>query len=332
MRRGDADDLRATHARRQELEAEAVGLQAEMTAVGVEGTSPALAIQRIRTEIAEIDVMVSAELTRANAQSLPTAEEVTLREDGLRKKREDVRRRRQVLDGALEAQNKIVSDLIGTRGRFGGAQEEIQKSLTADLAVLPDEDRTRLIGDAAADAEGARVDHRTKAAALEEQRGKAPSPDEVERRRIRVERLQRSLKDHELRMGALGKEIANLEGQIQNAGGDGLGEKVETLAEERDLTDREIERHEGRIATLALLKETIESCYQEQRDRLHAPLRRHLRPFLNDVFPSAELELRGSDSPSPASSAIRRDPRHSNGCRREPRSRSRFSSVSPWEP
>ena len=27
------------------------------------------------------------------------------------------------------------------------------------------------------------------------------------------------------------------------------------------------------------------------RDRLHAPLRRHLQPFLNDLFPSAEIEL-----------------------------------------
>lgn len=46
-----------------------------------------------------------------------------------------------------------------------------------------------------------------------------------------------------------------------------------------------------RTESLSLLKETIEACYKEQRDRLNAPLRRHLQPFLNDVFPSAELEL-----------------------------------------
>ncbi len=42
---------------------------------------------------------------------------------------------------------------------------------------------------------------------------------------------------------------------------------------------------------MTLLRDTIEACYKEQRDRLHAPLRRHLQPFLNDVFPSAEIEL-----------------------------------------
>lgn len=128
-------------------------------------------------------------------------------------------------------------------------------------------------------------------AALEEQRKKAPPQDELERRRIRVDRLERSLESQKLRLGSLEKEIANLEGQIQNAGGDGIGEKVEILREERDLAERDVERHKGRIVTLTLLEETIEFCYKEQRDRLHAPLRWHLQPFLNDVFPSAELEF-----------------------------------------
>jgi recombinational DNA repair ATPase RecF len=63
------------------------------------------------------------------------------------------------------------------------------------------------------------------------------------------------------------------------------------LRQDRDLTEREVEKYNGRVETLLLLKTTIESCYKEQRDRLHAPLRRHLQPFLNDVFPAAELEL-----------------------------------------
>jgi recombinational DNA repair ATPase RecF len=62
------------------------------------------------------------------------------------------------------------------------------------------------------------------------------------------------------------------------------------LRQDRDLTHREIEKHNARIGASLLLKETIEACYKEQRDRLHAPRRRHLQPFLNDVFPAAELE------------------------------------------
>jgi hypothetical protein len=284
-------ELRATRTRRQALEAEAAGLQAEIAALDIPDKAPALAIERIRIEVEEIDVLVKEALTQTKIDALPTAEDIEIRQDSLRQNREEARRKRQTLDGTIEAQNSILSNLADVRGRLTGTLTEISKRLDGDLAILPDADRARLIADAEAAFASARDDHRTKAAALEEQRQKAPPLEELERRRIRVDRLQSALESQKIRLGSLDKEVANLEGQIQNAGGDGLGEKVEAFRQERDLTYREVEKHKARVGTLLLLKETIEACYKEQRDRLHAPLRRHLQPFLNDVFPSAELEL-----------------------------------------
>ena len=48
-----------------------------------------------------------------------------------------------------------------------------------------------------------------------------------------------------------------LEGQIQNAGGDGLGEKIEELRQARDLAEREINRHKERVETLTKEKEDV---------------------------------------------------------------------------
>jgi hypothetical protein len=283
--------LRSARARRQGLETEAAGLEAEIGALGIRGTSPALAIERIKSEIEEVDALVGEALTQAKLDVLPTAEDVALRQDGLLHKREDGRSKRQALDGAIEAQNSILSDLADTRGRVSGTLIEIQNRLDGDLAILPDADRTRLTADAETAVTDGRDDHRIKAAALEEQRLRAPSQEHMERFRIRVDRLQGALETQRSRLGSIDRDIANLEGQIQNAGGDGLGEKVVTLREERELADRDVEKHRARVATMTLLKETIEACYKEQRDRLHAPLRRHLQSFLNDVFPSAEIEL-----------------------------------------
>jgi hypothetical protein len=286
-----AGELRAARAHRLALEAEAVGLQAELGALGIRDPSPALAIEQIRTEIEEIDALVITTLAQAKLDELPTEDDVTLQQDALRRSREEARRRRPTFDGAVEAQNAVLARVAGARGRLTGTLTEIRNRLDADVAVLADADRARLIAEAETKLRTARNDHGTKAAALEEQRQKAPSNEELERRRIRVIRLEAAIENRNVRLGALDKDIANLEGQIQSAGGDGLGETVETLREERDLARREVEKHKARIATLLLLKETIETCYKEQRDRLHAPLRRHLQPFLNDVFPSAELEL-----------------------------------------
>jgi len=286
-----ATELRAARARRQGFEAEAAGLETEIGALGIRGTSLALAIERIKSEIEEVDALVGEALTQAKLDVLPTAEDVAFRQDGLRQQREDGRSKRQVLDGAIEAQNGILSDLADARGRLSGTLIEIQNRLDRDLAILPDADRTRLTADAEAAVADVHDDRRIKAAALEEQRLRAPSQEDLGRFRIRVDRLQGALETQRSRLGSLDRDIANLEGQIQNAGGDGLGEKVVNLREERELANRDVEKHRARVATMTLLNETIEACYKEQRDRLHAPLRRHLQPFLNDVFPSAEIEL-----------------------------------------
>jgi polyhydroxyalkanoate synthesis regulator phasin len=284
-------DLRASRARREALEAEAAGLQAELNMLGIAEPSPSLAIEGIKTEIAEIDELVSDILAQIKADDLPTLQDISVRQDGLRLNREDARRKRQLLDGAITSQNAILSGVADSRGRVGGALTEIQNRLQGDLAIVPDSDRVALIAEAERVVGAAQDDYRPKAAALEEQRQKAPSQEELERRTLRADRLKSALENQRTRLASLEREIAHLEGQIQSAGGDGLGEKVEELRQIRDLTEREVEKYKGRVEMLLLLRAIIETCYKEQRDRIHAPLRRHLKPFLSDIFPAAEIEL-----------------------------------------
>jgi hypothetical protein len=286
-----ASELRATRARREALEGEALALRAELKLFQITDPSPALAIDKLNTEIAAIDALVAEALANMEADRLPSIEEIAGRTENLRSNREQARRRRQGMDGSIDAQGTILSQLADTRGRTDGALTEIRNRLEADLAILPDTDRDSLVAAAEAAVRTASGDYQLKAAALEEQRQKAPSAEELERRQNRVARLQTALENQKTRLGSLDREIANLEGQIQSAGGDGLGEKIEELRQARELAEREVNKHKERVETLTLLKETIETCYTEQRDRLNAPLRRHLQPLLNDVFPAAELEL-----------------------------------------
>lgn len=286
-----ADDLRSARATREALETEAVGLQAELNAYGVTEESPALAREKIETEIQAIDVLVADALSLLGGDELPSEEEIANRQEELRARRNAARSQRQILDGSLEALNTKLSRIADVRGRVDGTLTELRNRLKTDLAGLPDENRDALIQAAEVAVGSAQGDYRVKAAALEEQRQKTPSVEEVEHRKNRVKRLTDALSNQTNSLGLLDREIANLEGQIQSAGGDGLGEKVEELRQLRDLTQREVDGHRKRVETLQLLKSTIEACYTEQRDRLQAPLRRYLKPFLNDVFPSAELEL-----------------------------------------
>lgn len=293
---GSASELRAARARREALEGEALALRAELKLFQITDSSPALEIDKLNIEISAIDAMVIEALANMSAECLPSTEEIVRKTEALRNNREQARRQRQGLEGSIDAQNSVLSQLADTRGRTDGALTEISNRLEADLAILPDTDRDSLIAAAEFAAAESAVrtasgDYQVKAAAFEEQRQKAPSAEELERRQTRVARLQVARENQRTRLGTIDREIANLEGQIQNAGGDGLGEKIEELRQARKLAEREVNKHKERVETLTLLKETIETCYTEQRDRLNAPLRRHLQPLLNDVFPAAELEL-----------------------------------------
>ena len=53
----------------------------------------------------------------------------------------------------------------------------------------------------------------------------------------------------------------------------------------------ELNRHTERASVLQLLRTVVEQAYDKRREQLNAPLHRHLKPFLQDVFPQAEIAL-----------------------------------------
>jgi uncharacterized protein YhaN len=119
----------------------------------------------------------------------------------------------------------------------------------------------------------------------------APDPAEVERREARCARLEQALVNHNDELRQLERDIGRLTGQIQTAGGDGIGEALGTAQEQRALSERECARIQERIAILQFLRETVSAGLAEGREHYYQPVRRHLRPFLNDLFPGSELEL-----------------------------------------
>lgn len=296
----DAAALRAARARRQELEAERAGLEAEAAAAGVGkrggvrgGTETVAAVlAAARDELAAIDALIAtAPLAEAGFTALPAADALDEQLDAVRTGRDEARRRRQGHEGTLEAHGATLARVADARGRLAGTLTEVRARLTADLAVLPDNARAAALATAEAAERAATEDHGTKAAALEAQRRAAPPAEEIERRRGRGQRLEEALSNHAARLAALERDIANLEGRIESAGGDGLGERAAAQEAEVALVARERDRLQARADTLALLRDTVEACYAEQREQLNAPLRRHLRPYLNDLFPAAEIAL-----------------------------------------
>jgi uncharacterized protein YhaN len=167
----------------------------------------------------------------------------------------------------------------------------IENQLLADLASLPDERRETALLGAARELEARQSTHRSKAALLAEMRAAAPEAGEAERLKGRVERLSTAIESRGKAIEKLKQDIAHLEGQIQAAGGSGLGEQAANLQSQQETALSELKRQEERVAVLTLLRDKVDQSYAKRREQLNAPLRRHLKPFLNDVFPLAEIDL-----------------------------------------
>ncbi len=280
--------LRQLRVARLRLEEEARDLRAERTALSMTD-APGAEIEKLEAAIGEIDAEARQALA-ANAE-VPTAAELDLQKQKISERRGELRAERTRLEAIIAGQNAALERIAKERGTLDGQLREINAKLEADLAVLPDEGREGFIAEAQVEVGLREATHRGKAALLEEKRGEAPTAEEIERLTSRAERLAMALQNRAASIEQLNQKIARLEGEIQTAGGDGLGERASTLALQQSVALAEVQRQTERMEVLSLLRNTVEHCYARRREELNAPLRRHLKPFMNDVFPQADVQI-----------------------------------------
>jgi uncharacterized protein YhaN len=168
---------------------------------------------------------------------------------------------------------------------------ELRHSLEVDLTICPDSECAARLAELSTAVGHAKTAYEQASAALSAQRGVTPETTELERLENRHRRLQEQVENRSTKLAEFDRDIARLEGQIENAGGDGIGESLASAQEQRELAEREMEKLTRRLDALQLLQKTVSDCLSEGQDRYYAPVRRHLRPFLNDLFPGAELQL-----------------------------------------
>uniref|UniRef100_UPI0035B2C2D9 ATP-binding protein n=1 Tax=Aestuariivirga sp. TaxID=2650926 RepID=UPI0035B2C2D9 len=284
----DAADLRRLRAERAALEEQARDLHAERKALAIK-ESVTDEIERLQAAIGEIDAV--AQRSHADDTPLPAAAEIDRRRQQATERRSALRAERAGAESQLVAQREALAKLRERRATLQGQSEQIHAGLASELTLLPDEQRGTMLSEAATELETRRDAHRIKAALVAQMQAQAPEDGEIERLQARVERLTSAMKGQQEKLDLLRERIARLEGEVQVAGGDGLGERAAVLKLQQEMALAEEARIAERVEVLKLLRKTVDESYAERREQLNAPLRRHLRPFLHDVFPKAEIEL-----------------------------------------
>jgi uncharacterized protein YhaN len=284
-------DAAAAIARRLDLEAQRQGARAELKTLGNAGDDASDLIADLTQQLANAGAAIQDALTQSHLTELPDVVSIEAEQADFRTQRDEFQRIRSKLAGTREVQDETLEAAVAKRSGAEAELTELRRALQFDLTICPDSERVARLAELSTAVDHAKTAYEQASGALSAQRGVTPMITELERLENRHRRLQEQVHNRSTKLSEFDRDIARLEGQIENAGGDGIGESLASTQEQRELAEREVEKLTRKLDALQLLQKAVSDCLSEGQDRYYAPVRRHLQPFLNDLFPGAELQL-----------------------------------------
>lgn len=284
----DLSGLQALLERARALDSDLQGLRAQLIALNCEEDKLPAQTQILRKNIAEAVAAIADELGDEAPPDLTVIED---KQKSLQESRARCANERKRVQAIMDAAADDLRALTNERANKRAQADELARNLQADATRLPASERTAIIKDAGAALDEKRRAQEKVALSLKALRAKAPDAQRLVDLETRAQRFKSAIDNHLQRIANVEGDINRLEGAIRREGGEGLGERVQILRDERDLAQRDADRIRARVQALKLLRDAIRQCYEEQREYLQKPIRRHLQPFLDDVFPNAELTL-----------------------------------------
>ena len=126
--------------------------------------------------------------------------------------------------------------------------------------------------------------------AVSELEGKWPASARTQLE-ARVSRLETAIRQRESSRVDLRIECAGLRERIEVNDGAGIDEAIEQSQHELERTTRQRVRFEREIDVLDLLLDTLRAAESEARERYLSPVVNRVRPYLQMLFPNAEISM-----------------------------------------
>lgn len=270
--------------RREQLERETASAQEALSAHAPEGAAALadqLAARRERLE---------AQMAALELDDLPALEEAETSahraRNALAEAREAAWAAREAYeerDLSLNDQRQQLSDLRAAVRQRSELVEQLRGELERARAVLPDENLSAAV--VAKEAEMAQQGQALAALTA----GRSESAREMTE--TRIARLERSIDARREERAGLQAQIAGLQQRLEVQEAAGIDEQIATAEREREQAAGRVERIERQIAVRDLALGALREAEQEARERYLAPVVRGIRPYLQMLFPQAELTM-----------------------------------------
>ncbi|MGZ9083589.1 MAG: ATP-binding protein, partial [Rhodoplanes sp.] len=285
---GSLAEARERRAKADDIATEQRGLAAELAVIapGTKGEDGVVLLERALSE-AQAKLRALAGMS----ETLSDREALRALRGAAEQARDALKREHRDLQAVVLAARSTIAAENMRLAAFRADRAAAQDRLAEDLALCPDEERPhRLVALAAEAAQASALFAQAQAEAAR-LRATVPSCEQREAIEARVKRLTQAIAARQDRLREVERDIAGLQGRIASRGGEGLGERESEQAEALALAEKELARIERRLAALHLLRDTIETCRREAREKFLAPVKRAMQPYLQTLFPGADAEL-----------------------------------------
>ncbi|MGH7056757.1 MAG: ATP-binding protein, partial [Acetobacteraceae bacterium] len=240
----------------------------------IEGTRLLLVHEKAELRLPELP-------PRSEAQTaLRTAEEKASRV------RQAVQTARAELAGPEETAQRLAAELGGASARHDDARakcDELLAKYRGAEETLP----TSALETAVEVAHSALSAQQAGLSAFEAERTEETLPQLD----ARIGRLENAVRERSARLADVRVEISRLKFRIEDREGAGLDEEIEEKRRETELCERECEELGREVDTLELLLSTLRAAEREAKERYLSPVLRRVRPYLDAMFPGAQLTV-----------------------------------------
>ena len=234
--------------------------------------------------------ILTREMTELGIEELPTQQEAAT---ALRATQEQAAEARGAVDTARAA-------LRGPEDTLGELQTELG---TVSTRYNDGKERLEKLRQQLAEAEEAHADDALQAAIQTDQTEvsdqestiinlQAQRTDEtLPQLEARTARLEKAIQERRDKLGNLKEKIAGLRSHVEALEGAGLDEAIQKKVRELELHGEEHRRSEREVRVLSLLLSTLRTAEQEAKERYLSPVLNRIRPYLQLLFPGAEIAI-----------------------------------------
>lgn len=234
--------------------------------------------------------VLKRELEYLRLEELPTRQnaETTLRvaQEQAGEARSMLDTARAALRGPEDAFGTLQTELGTLQGRYDESQDRLV-NLQGQLAQAEKNRSDNELQAAVVAARAARSDQQNVITGLTAQR----TDETVLQLEARIGRLEKALQDRRDKRADLKEKIAGLKSRVEAAEGVGLDEAIGEKARDLELCEENRRRMDRDVKVLSLLLSTLRSAEQEAKARYLSPVLNRVRPYLQLLFPGADISI-----------------------------------------